>query len=285
METSSIGNRLIYRFVAGRTLEQGLEVCRRLHGEGILVTLDHLGENVSTIEEARVSAEAYKQALCRIAERSLPATVSLKLTQFGLDLSEGACRENVTAVASQAYSLGARVEIDMESSAYTDRTLALTRALHYQFGNVRAVLQAYLYRSRRDVESLSAEGIPVRLCKGAYREPPEVAFPRKRDVDRNYLELARLLLDTGVDPAFATHDARLLSHVIAESRQRRIAKHLFEVQMLYGIRRNLQRDLVKEGFRLRLYVPYGVAWYPYFMRRLAERPANLGFVLKSLLRS
>jgi proline dehydrogenase len=284
MEKAALGNRLIGRFVAGRAVDDGVAVAERLAAEGILTTLDHLGENVTSPEEARASAAAYLEALDRIAGRRLPTTVSIKLTQFGLDLSEEICRANVRQVVERARERGTAVEIDMESSAYTDRTLAIVGEMHASGGAVRAVIQSYLRRSGSDVDRLSAEGIPVRLCKGAYREPPEVAFPRKRDVDRRFLELARLLLERGRDPAFATHDERLMSAVIAEARLRRVPRDGFEIQMLYGIRARLQRQLAREGFRVRLYVPYGVAWYPYFMRRLAERPANLWFVLRSLMR-
>ncbi len=284
LETSALGNRLIGRFVAGRTVAEGVEAAARLASEGMLATLDHLGENVTSPAEARASAEAYLAALDAIERRALRATVSIKLTQFGLDLSPEICRENVRAVVDRARAAGTVVEIDMESSAYTDRTLALVREMHAASGNVRAVIQAYLYRSRADIERLSSEGVPVRLCKGAYREPPETAFPARRDVNANYMALARLLLDRGPDPAFATHDEPLMTEAIAEARRRGVARDRFEIQMLYGIRARLQRKLAAEGFRVRLYVPFGAAWYPYFMRRLAERPANLGFVLRSLVR-
>ncbi len=284
VETSPTAGRLTKRFVAGRTLDKGLEVCRRLNGEGILVTLDHLGENVTSIGEAAGSQDAYLEALRRIAEQKLEATVSIKLTQFGLDLSEEVCRSNVDHLVTTARELGLVVEMDMESHEYVDRTLALVVEMHQRHGKVRAVVQAYLRRSAGDVERLCALGIPVRLCKGAYKEPRSVAFPRKRDVDANYLRLARVLLERGAYPALATHDPKMIGGALRYAREYSIPRHRFELQMLYGIRRDLQRRLVADGYRLRLYVPYGDAWYPYLMRRLAERPANVLFLVRNLPR-
>jgi len=210
--------------------------------------------------------------------------VSLKLTQFGLDLSEDECRKNVALLAEQAAALGSFVRVDMESSEYTDRTLCLVENLHSQYGCVGTVIQAYLYRSRKDVERLCARRIRVRLCKGAYLEPASVAFPRKTDVDRNYVELMKLLLDQGEYPAIATHDERMIEETRAYAAKKGIRREHFEFQMLYGIRRDLQRRLVGEGYRLRLYVPFGKAWYPYLMRRLAERPANVFFLARHFFR-
>jgi len=234
---------------------------------------------------AAACRDAYLEALRRIAAENIEATVSIKLTQFGLDVSDTECRRNVLRVVAAAAAAGNRVEIDMESSDYVDRTLDLVEQLHASHGNLRAVIQAYLYRSERDVARLCALGIPVRLCKGAYREPPERAFPDKRDVDGNYLRLMKRLLDAGVDPAIASHDEAIIAETVRHARERAIAADRFEFQMLYGIRRDLQRRLVRQGWRVRLYVPYGLAWYPYFMRRLAERPANLMFLLRNLLRA
>ena len=206
--------------------------------------------------------------------------------EFGLDFSEAACRANVIALVERAQAIDTRIEIDMESSAYTDRTLEMAVQLQQLFpGRVRAVIQAYLYRSEADIRMLSAHRIPVRLCKGAYREPPEVAFARKSEVDANYLKLMRLLLAEGTYPAIASHDESIIREVLQHIKEHAIAPDRFEFQMLYGIRRDLQRKLVSRGFRLRLYVPYGDAWYPYFMRRLAERPANLLFLVKNLVRT
>lgn len=283
-ENSPIARHVTRRFVAGETLEEGLAVCARLNQEGILATLDHLGENVTSADEAAASRDAYLAALDAIAGRRLQATVSIKLTHFGLDFSEQACREYVTCVVRRARETGNAVEIDMESSEYVSRTLRLVTDLHDAFGCVRAVIQAYLRRSEADLRMLLDSRIPVRLCKGAYKEAADIAFPRKADVNASYLHLARILMAGGVYPAFATHDERMIAEIIRMAGERRMDPEGLEFQMLYGIRRSLQRRLAGQGFRMRLYVPYGVAWYPYLMRRLAERPANLLFLLKNLLR-
>ncbi len=285
METSPAAERLTSRFIAGHTLEREVAVCRRLNAEGILASLDHLGESVKSLEEAERSRDAYLAALDQIATLGLQATVSIKLTQLGLDLSEVQCRANVEQLVQRAKAIGTSVEIDMESSEYVDRTLALVSGLHARFGSVRAVIQAYLYRSESDIEDLCRQSIPVRLCKGAYKEPSDVAFPHKIEVDRNYVRLMTKLLEHGTYPAIASHDERIIPQAVQYVRERNIAPDRFEFQMLYGIRRDLQRRLVTEGYRLRLYVPYGDAWYPYFMRRLAERPANVLFLARNLLKS
>ena len=285
MENSPVSRKLTSRFVAGRTLDDGIRVLEKLFAENILGTLDHLGENVKSLEDAVRSRNSYLAALSQIEHAALPATVSIKLTQFGLDFSERACHANVRALVERARAIGSRVEIDMESSAYTDRTLRLVVELHSDFrGHVRAVIQAYLHRSEADIRMLCARGIPVRLCKGAYHEPPSVAFALKSDVDANYVKLMKLLLEEGAEPAIAGHDANILREVVRYTKEQNIAPDRYEFQMLYGIRRDLQRQLIARGFRLRLYVPYGDAWYPYFMRRLAERPANVLFLAKNLLR-
>jgi proline dehydrogenase len=277
--------RVVRRFVAGDNLTDVIPVLRRLQKEGIQATLDHLGENVESLGEAEKNRDAYLEALDLIRREGLASTVSLKLTQIGLDLSEAICRNHMAAIAEKAAQFGSRVEVDMESSHYVDRTLNIVFDMHRRFRNVRAVIQAYLYRSENDVVALCREGIPVRLCKGAYLEPAAIAFPDKNDVDANYAKLARLLLLNGVDPAFATHDQRLIQNILHTASSRQIPLHRFEFQMLYGVRRRLQSKLVAMGLRLRLYVPYGDAWYPYFMRRLAERPANVMFLLKNLART
>jgi proline dehydrogenase len=285
METSSAAERVTSRFIAGHTLEREVAVCRRLNSEGILASLDHLGESVKSLEEAERSRDAYLGALDQIATLGLQATVSIKLTQLGLDFSETACRANVEQLVQRAKAIGTSVEIDMELSGYVDRTLALVSDLHARFGSVRAVIQAYLYRSESDIEDLCRQSIPVRLCKGAYKEPSDVAFPQKLEVDRNYVRLMTKLLECGTYPAIASHDERIISQAVQYVKERNITPDRFEFQMLYGIRRDLQRRLVAEGYRLRLYVPYGDAWYPYFMRRLAERPANVVFLVRNLLKS
>lgn len=272
------------RFVAGDTLPDALAVVKHINSDGIFATLDHLGENITSLAAAAAFRDDYLHTLTEISSRSMQANVSLKLTQFGLDFSETACRHNVEQLARRAADLGNFVRVDMESSEYTERTLALVRDLHAEFGAVGAVIQAYLYRSRADIVDLCRRQIRVRLCKGAYLEPPGVAYRRKADVDKNFVELAGVLLEQGRYPAMATHDEKMIDAVRDRAARRGIPRSSFEFQMLYGVRRDLQRRLVAEGYRLRLYVPFGPAWYPYFMRRLAERPANLLFLLRAVLR-
>ena len=285
METSSAADRLTSRFVAGSTIEREVAVCQKLNADGYLATLDHLGESVNSLAEAEKSRDAYLAALDHIAKLNLKATVSIKLTQLGLDYSEADCRANVECLVTRAKSIGSMVEVDMESSVYVDRTLALVSDLHARYGSVRAVIQAYLYRSESDIHNLCKQSIPVRLCKGAYRESSDVAFPRKKDVDANYVRLMFELFDHGAYPAIASHDENILDRALSYIRERNITADRFEFQMLYGVGRDLQRRLVAAGYRVRLYVPYGDAWYPYFMRRLAERPANVIFLARNLLKS
>jgi proline dehydrogenase len=285
METSAVAQRLSTRFVAGETLEQALAVARQLNQEGITVTLDHLGESVTSLAEAAEARDVYLRTLDAIHAGGIQGNVSLKLTQFGLDLSYEECLANVDQLVRRAAELGSFVRVDMESSEYVDRTLELVRTLHERHGAVGVVIQAYLYRSKNDIATLCAEKIRVRLCKGAYLEPPSAAFPQKSDVDRSYVQLTQLLLADGVYPAIATHDEAMVSQTKQFVTSRGIGRECFEFQMLYGIRRDLQRQLVAEGYRLRLYVPFGKAWYPYYMRRLAERPANVLFILRNLFRT
>jgi len=284
METSSLAQRLATRFVAGETLDQALAVARKLNAEGIAVTLDHLGESVSTLDEAAEARAVYLRTLEAIHANGIQGGVSLKLTQFGLDLSYDQCLANVEQLVRRAAELDSFVRVDMESSEYTDRTLDLVHTLKARYATVGVVIQSYLYRSRADVEKLCAAKIGVRLCKGAYLESDTVAFPRKADVDKNYLELARYLLESGVYAALATHDEAVIRQIRGFVDERKIPRDSFEFQMLYGIRRDLQRRLAGEGYRLRLYVPFGKAWYPYYMRRLAERPANVFFMLRNVFR-
>ena len=284
METSAIARRLAARFVAGDTLADALEAGRRINREGISLTLDHLGENVTSLEEAEASRNVYLQALDDLSGHGINGNVSLKLTQFGIDISEHACCANVEQVVRRAKALANFVRVDMEASEYTERTLHLVTDLHAQYSAVGTVIQSYLHRSEKDVEMLCRRGIRVRLVKGAYLEPPEVAFQAKADVDRNFVHLMRILLTEGTYPAIATHDEKLIGEAKNFVRARKIAPESFEFQMLYGIRRDLQRKLVAEGYRLRLYVPFGKAWYPYFMRRLAERPANVVFLARNFFR-
>lgn len=284
VENSPLAQRLSSRFVAGKTLDDALRVGRQINSEGIGLTLDHLGESVTSLEEAAQARDVYIRTLSAIHENGIRGNVSLKLTQFGLDLSAEQCRANVAQLVERANSLSSFVRIDMESSEYTERTLKLVEDLHAQYGCVGTVIQAYLRRSRADIERLCARGIRVRLCKGAYLEPAAVAFPEKADVDRNFVELMKLLLDQGHYPAIATHDEKIIEQTKAYAAKREIAADRFEFQMLYGIRRDLQRRIVAQGYRLRLYVPFGKAWYPYLMRRLAERPANVFFILRHFFR-
>ena len=285
METSSLAQRLATRFVAGETLEQALAVARSLNAEGITVTLDHLGESVSTLAEAAEARDVYLHTLDAIHETGIQGNASLKLTQFGLDLSYPECLANVDQLVGRAAALGGFVRVDMESSDYTDRTLDLVRTLHAKYGATGVVIQSYLRRSRTDIEALCAKQIRVRLCKGAYLEPASVAFPEKAEVDRSYFELSQYLLLHGTYPALATHDEALIGRICEFVKERQLPRDSFEFQMLYGIRRDLQRKLVAEGYGMRVYVPFGKAWYPYYMRRLAERPANVFFMLRNLFRA
>jgi len=284
VEHSALAKRLSSRFVAGETLDDALQAGRRINREGISLTLDHLGENVTSLVEAAASRDVCLRALARIAEEKIEGNVSIKLTQFGIDISEPACRSNVEELVRTANELGSFVRVDMESSQYTERTLQLVVDLHARWRAVGAVIQAYLRRSEKDVEEMCRRGIRVRLCKGAYLEPPEVAFQDKAGDDHNFVHSMKMLLTAGTNPAIATHDEKMIEATKSFARTHHISPDSFEFQMLYGIRRDLQRRLVAQGYRLRIYVPFGKAWYPYFMRRLAERPANLAFLAGNLFR-
>ena len=283
METSSLAHKLTERFIAGLRLEDAIRVASELQRAGMLSSLDYLGENVKQLEEATQARAEYLAALRTVYP--LQGTVSAKLTALGLDISEQACVDNANSLVALACETGTRVEFDMEDSSYTDRTLKIVNALHQKHGGgVRAVIQAYLYRSEADIHELCDHHVPVRLCKGAYKEPSDNAFPEKAEVDANYIKLMKLLFDRGTYPGIATHDDVMISATLQYVNERRIPPEDFEFQMLYGVRRELQQRIVKQGYRLRLYVPYGAAWYPYFMRRLAERPANILFLAKSLFK-
>jgi len=282
---SPMGRQLARRFVAGETLDDGVRVARMLNAKGCSASLDHLGENTTNRSGAEAAAGAYLALLDRLAAERLDANISLKLTQLGLDIDQGLCESLLERIVARAHERGSFVSIDMESSAYTERTLALFRHVYKHYPDaVGPAIQAYLYRSGRDVRALIRLGARVRLCKGAYAEPPSVAYPRKQDVDRSFARLMELLLLLGHFPGIATHDARLIAHAQRFAAQWDIGPDRYEFQMLYGVRRDLQEALVGEGYRLRVYVPFGDAWYPYLTRRLAERPANLLFVLSSLIR-
>ena len=288
-ERSIVGLRMSRRFVAGTTVEEALAAAQAVNKLGMGVSLDNLGENVTNAEEARQSAQVYQRLLHEIEERKLQANVSVKLTHMGLDVDEKLARELVSGLVAKAGSSHPRnfVRVDMEGSPYTERTLDLVYALHRQPGNagvVGAVIQSYMRRGEQDVEKLLAAGIRVRLCKGAYKEPPEIAYQKKSEVDANYVKLTKMLLKSGIYHGIATHDPRMIEAAIAFARQEKIPPDSFEFQMLYGIRRDLQQKLVREGWRMRVYIPFGTEWYPYLMRRLAERPANLLFLLKNIFR-
>jgi proline dehydrogenase len=288
-ERSSLGQRISGRFVAGTQLEDALHVTQNLNSAGLSVSIDNLGENVNTAEEARHSADLYRQLLDQISARKLDANVSLKLTHMGLDIDPQLAREHVSALVSQAAAMqpGNFVRVDMEGSPYTQRTLDFVSELNSAPANrgcVGAVIQSYLRRSESDVTKLLGEGIRIRLCKGAYQEPADIAFQAKEEVDANYIRLMKILLKSGIYHGLATHDATIINEAKAFATREHIPPDSFEFQMLYGIRRDLQKSLIREGWRMRVYVPFGTEWYPYLMRRLAERPANAVFVAKNLLR-
>ncbi len=286
-EHSAMGRKNSRRFVAGETLEEVLAATAAVNQLGQGVSIDNLGENVTNAEEARSSAALYHQLLDEISARKLDANVSLKLTHMGLDVDPKLAEELVFGLVAHAKRIQKFVRVDMEGSPYTQRTLDFVHKLHAEPGNqgvVGAVIQSYLRRSQPDVEALVAARIRIRLCKGAYQEPPEIAFQKKKDVDSNYVTLMKMLLKSGVYHGIATHDPRMIEATVAFATAEKIPAEAFEFQMLYGIRRDLQQQLVRDGWRMRVYIPFGTEWYPYFMRRLAERPANVFFVLKNLFR-
>jgi proline dehydrogenase len=288
-ERSSIGKRISGRFVAGTEVQDALRVAQALNRAGLSVSVDNLGENVTAPKEARHSAELYRQMLSEISRRGLNANVSLKLTHMGLDVDPQLAYDNVSALVAQATSMQPRnfIRMDMEGSVYTQRTLDFVHGLHRipeNHGVVGAVIQSYMRRSEDDVARLLQDGIKIRLCKGAYKEPAEIAFQAKTEVDANYIKLMRILLKSGIYHGLATHDEKIIRETKAFATRENVARDAFEFQMLYGIRRDLQQSLVREGWRMRVYVPFGTEWYPYLMRRLAERPANVLFVARNLLR-
>jgi proline dehydrogenase len=276
--------RMSRRFVAGESLEEALEAARASNDAGMLATLDYLGENVSSTADAQKARDAYLEIFDRIAEERLNANVSCKLTQLGLDLSVEFCEGLVLSVVERAASYDNFLRIDMESSIYTQRTVELVKRVRAQSPPVGAVIQACLFRSENDIHDLLSYGCRVRLCKGAYAEPAEVAFPKKADVDANYVRLMRILLPSGFYHGIATHDPRMIAETIRWAAERKISKDDFEFQMLYGVRTDLQRQLKRNGFRVRVYIPFGRDWFPYVMRRLAERPANVSFFLRNFFR-
>jgi proline dehydrogenase len=289
-ERSSLGRRLSNRFVAGTEIADAVRATQAINRASMSVTIDNLGENVTNPDEARHSAQLYHQILDAIATHQLNANISLKLTHMGLDVDEKLAREIVSGLVTKAASMDPPgfVRVDMEGSPYTQRTLDFVHELHRMPGNansVGTVIQSYLKRSGSDIERLLAERIRIRLCKGAYKEPAEIAFPAKSDVDANYVKLMKILMTSGIYHGLATHDESIIQQAQAFAIREKLSRDSFEFQMLYGIRRDLQRKLARDGWRVRIYIPFGSEWYPYFMRRLGERPANVLFIARNLLRS
>jgi proline dehydrogenase len=276
--------RMAHRFVPGETLDQAIAAARECNNLGMFASLDYLGENVSTQEDAQRARDAYLEIFDRIANERLYANVSCKLTQLGLDLGVEFCESLVVPIVQRAASYDNFLRVDMEGSVYTQRTVELVKRVRAQNPAIGTVIQSYLYRSQADITDLLAYGCRIRLCKGAYKEPAEVAFPKKKDVDANFVRLMQMLLTSGFYHGIATHDPAMIAATIRFAAAKQISKDDFEFQMLYGVRTDLQRRLVKDGYRLRIYIPYGRDWFPYFMRRLAERPANVAFFARNLLR-
>jgi proline dehydrogenase len=276
--------KMSHRFVAGEALEEAIAAARVCNDLGMSVSLDYLGENVATAADAQRARDAYLEVFDRIAAEKLDANVSCKLTQLGLDMSVEFCEGQLLSIVERAASYGNFLRADMEGSLYTARTIDVVKRVRSQSPAIGTVIQAYLYRSEQDVNDLLAYGCRIRLCKGAYKEPPEVAFPNKEHVDANYVKLMQLLLTSGFYHGIATHDPKMIAATIRCAADKKISKEEFEFQMLYGVRTDLQRQLVRDGFRLRIYIPYGQDWFPYFMRRLAERPANLAFFVRNFFR-
>ena len=289
-EHSSLGRRVSGRFVAGTEIADAVRATQAINRAGMSVSIDNLGENVTSPDEARHSAQLYHEILDAIAANNLNANISLKLTHMGLDVDEELARDIVTGLVAKSASMNPAgfVRVDMEGSPYTQRTLDFVHELHRMPGNansVGTVIQSYLKRSESDVEKLLSERIRIRLCKGAYKESSEIAFAAKSDVDANYVKLMKVLMKSGVYHGLATHDENIARQAQAFATAEKLSRDSFEFQMLYGIRRDLQQKLVREGWRVRVYIPFGTEWYPYFMRRLGERPANVLFIARTLLRA
>jgi len=278
--------KLTTRFVAGETIAEAVAVIRELNGEGCTASFDHLNESVANAAEAEGEVEEYLQILDQIDRTGIRSNVSIKLTQFGLELDPDLAYRNARAIVAEASRRGNFVRVDMEGSAVTQVTIDIFKRLRSEFGlnDVGIVLQSYLRRTYEDAQELVKLPARIRICKGAYNEPPEVAFPNKQDTDDNYVRVMQLLLRSGIYHGIATHDPKMIDATVAFAQREGIGKEAFEFQMLYGVRRDLQRQLARDGYNVRVYVPYGKHWYPYFMRRLAERPANIWFVMKNLLK-
>lgn len=288
-EKSSIGQRTSARFVAGTQVADAIRAAAAVNQFGAGVSIDNLGENVTNADEARASAQLYHHLLDEIAARKLEANISLKLTHMGLDVDPNLARELVRGLVGRAAGMSPKnfVRVDMEGSHYTQLTLDFVEELHSQPGNagcVGAVIQSYMRCAEDDIHKLLAQGIRVRLCKGAYKEPPEIAFQAKSEVDANYVKLMKILMKSGIYHGLATHDEAIIREAKAFAQRENIPPGAFEFQMLHGIRRDLQQSLVREGWKMRVYIPFGTEWYPYLMRRLAERPANMLFIARNLLR-
>ncbi len=285
-ERSTLGRKLSGRFVAGMTVEEALAACEAVNREGIAVSLDSLGESVAVEAQARASAEVYHRLLDAIAAKGLNANVSAKLTQMGMDFDPELAERITGEIVAHADAAGSFLRVDMEGSELTEATLGVVERLNARWpGRVGAVLQSYLLRTEADTERMLAQGIRIRLCKGAYQEPASIAFPAKNDVDANYVKLAKRMVASPVFCGMATHDETMIEAICRFVGERGIHKSAFEFQMLYGVRRDLQRKLAAQGYGVRVYIPFGTEWYPYFMRRLAERPANVLFLAKNLLKN
>ena len=272
------------RFVAGEVVDDAIEATRALNKMKMHVSLDHLGENVTDAKEAKSAAQDYIAILDRTKQSGVDANISVKLTALGLDISQELCEQNVCRILEHAQQFPIFVRIDMEGSAYTEQTVDITLRMHTQYEHVGTVIQSCMHSSKKHIEQLNAQGVRVRLVKGAYKEPKTVAFQQKSEVDHNFIRLMAMLLQRGNYPAIATQDEAIINATCKFARDNGISKSAFEFQMLYGIRRDLQAKLVNQGYNLRIYVPYGSQWYPYLMRRMAERPANLFFILSNAIR-
>jgi len=283
-ERSAFGQKVSKRFVAGMTIEDLIVATQAMNRVGVRVTVDNLGENVTNREEALHSRGLYHQLIDEIQKRKLDANVSLKLTHMGLDVDEKLARDTVIELLDHAIANDNFIRVDMEGSPYTQKTIDFVRELHRRpnaAGHIGTVLQAYFYRTEEDARLLCSEGIRIRLCKGAYKEPASIAFPHKHDVDANYINVAKQIIKSGVFHGLATHDEKIINTIKAWAQQDGVSKSAFEFQMLHGVRRDLQESLAREGWGVRCYIPFGTEWYPYFMRRLAERPANVLFMAKN----
>ena len=278
--------KLTTRFVAGETIDEAVEAIKLINADGCTASFDHLNESVTGEAEAEAEVREYLQILAQIDDTGIRSNVSIKLTQFGLEIDPELAYKNARRVVEDAARRGNFVRVDMEGSNVTEATLDVFKRLRSEFGlnDVGIVLQSYLYRTLEDAQELLKLPARIRICKGAYNEPPEVAYPEKKDVDANYIRVMKLLLSSGIYHGIATHDPKMIDATIAYAQQEGIGKEAFEFQMLYGVRRDLQTRLAREGYKMRVYVPYGKHWYPYFMRRLAERPANIWFVLKNMFK-